>query len=79
MEHGIVAGSYVKLHPCTDEWMQGIRYADVTSIGPNWVHLCSQMYRHKFKMPAAHLGINIILANRDWPDSHAEPAVKERT
>jgi hypothetical protein len=48
--------------------MQGIRFADVTSIGPEWVHMKSPMHNHKFKMGVAHLGVNIILANRDWPD-----------
>lgn len=68
MSHDIKQGSHVKLHPCTDEWMQGIRFAEVTKIGPEWVHMKSAMHNHKFKMGVAHLGVNIILINRDWPD-----------
>lgn len=72
MEHNIRPRSYVKLHPCTDQWMQGIQHAVVTKIDGTWVHMRSPMHRnHRFKMVVAHLGVNIILEHREWPDSHA--------
>jgi hypothetical protein len=36
---GIKPGDTVRLHPATDWFMRGVKYATVLKVGRKWVHL----------------------------------------
>jgi hypothetical protein len=50
MEIRFKVGDEVRIHPATDQFMMGIRYADITLIGRKWIHLYSYRHDYKFKV-----------------------------
>lgn len=67
MKHGIVVGSYVRLHPCTAAWSRGAEVAVVLKIGKDAVQLRDVIDRGVWEMDVRELGINIILESKEWP------------
>ena len=54
---GLAVGDRVKIHPATDLFMRGERYATIEKVGRKWVHVRGHWSNRVFKLAPQYVDL----------------------